>query len=180
MRFVHAVTGVALLAALAGCESSSRFDPQPSSAAPAPLAPQPIGGVQSSGLSAPPGTAGDLNANQFPAAPTAPTAQVATANAAPPANSMDVTKAQMLGSWKVASGGTSCNMFLTLTKFGNFSRGGTNRCVGELTTMRSWDVNGKQIVLMDANGNPVGHLFKTADNQFSGSTNSGVQISVTR
>jgi hypothetical protein len=178
MRLVHTLTGLALLAALAGCDRTS-YNDQAAPLAPAPLAPQPVGGVQSSDLSAPDGAT--LQPNQFPAAPAAPQqTQVASANAAPPANSLDVTKDQLVGGWKVASAGTSCNMFLTLTKFGNASRGGTSRCVGELMTMRAWDVSGKQVVLMDANGNPIGRLYKTADSQFNGSTNSGVPISITR
>lgn len=177
MRLVHTFTGLALLAALAGCDRTS-YSYQPVAQGPAPVTPQPVGGVQSSDLSAPDGT---MQANQFPAAPAAPQqTQVASANMPPPANSLDVTKDQLVGGWKVASAGANCNMFLTLTKFGNASRGGTSRCVGELMTMRAWDVSGKQVVLMDANGNPIGRLYKTADSQFNGSTNSGVPISITR
>lgn len=179
MRVLYTVTGLAMMAALAGCERTT-YNYQPAPMSPAPLQPQPIGGVQSSDLSAP-DQGQNLGPGQFPAAPAAPQGtQMASANAAPPANSMDVTKEQMVGGWKVSTGGASCNMFLTLTKFGNASRGGTAKCVGELMTMRAWDVTGKQIVLMDSNGNTIGRLYKTAENQFNGSTNSGVSISVTR
>lgn len=178
MRVVHAVTGMALLAALAGCDRTS-YSYQPAPVAPAPLNPQPIGGVQSSDLSAP--GQQPMDANQFPAPPASPQqTQVASAGTPAPANSLDVTKEQMVGGWKVSAAGTTCNMFLTLTKFGNFSRGGTSKCVGQLTTMRAWDVTGKQIVLMDSSGNTIGKLYKTADNQFSGSTTTGTQLSVTR
>lgn len=183
MRVVHAVTGLVLLAALAGCNRTADLYQQSSApVAPAPVNPQPIGGVQSSGLSDPTGQQ-PMTPGQFPAAPQSPAqTQVASAGAAgtPPANAMDIKKDQMVGGWKVSAAGTSCNMFLTLTKFGNASRGGTSRCVGELTTMRSWDVSGKQVTLMDASGNPIGKLFKTSDNQYSGSTNSGTQVSITR
>jgi hypothetical protein len=180
MRVVHAVTGLVLLAALAGCDRTSDAYQQ-APMAPAPVNPQPIGGVQTSDLSAP--GQQPMTQGQFPAAPQSPQqTQVASAGApgTPPANALDVTKDQMVGGWKVSAAGTSCNMFLTLTKFGNASRGGTSKCVGELTTMRAWDVSGKQITLMDSSGNPIGKLFKTADNQFSGSTNSGTQLSITR
>ena len=184
MRVVHAVTGIALLAALAGCDRTSDSGQLPPAAtiAPSPVNPQPIGGVQSSGLSDPTGQQ-PMAQGQFPAPPQSPTqTQVASAGAAgtPPANAQDIKKDQMVGGWKVSAAGTSCNMFLTLTKFGNASRGGTSKCVGELTTMRAWDVSGKQVTLMDSTGNPVGKLFKTSDNQYSGSTNSGTQISITR
>ncbi|HZG27464.1 Protease inhibitor Inh [Ensifer adhaerens] len=184
MRVVHAVTGIALLAALAGCDrTSDAYQQQPSATfTPAPVNPQPVEGVQSSGLSDPTGQQ-PMTPGQFPAPPQSPAqTQVASAGAAgtPPANAMDIKKDQMVGGWKVSAAGTSCNMFLTLTKFGNASRGGTSRCVGELTTMRAWDVSGKQVTLMDSTGNQIGKLFKTSDNQYSGSTNSGTQISITR
>jgi hypothetical protein len=178
MRVVHAVTGIALLAALAGCDRTS-YSSQPAPLTPAPVNPQPIGGVQSSNLSTP----GQMPADpsQFPAPPTSPQqTQVASANITPPATALDITKEQMVGGWKVSAAGASCNMFLTLTKFGNASRGGTSKCIGELMTMRAWDVSGKQVVLMDSSGNTIGHLFKTGNNQFSGSTNAGTQLSITR
>jgi hypothetical protein len=179
MRVFYAVTGIALMAALAGCDRTS-YSYQPAPATLAPLQPQPIEGVQSSDLS-PPGQAQNLGPGQFPAAPGSDTgAQVASVNTAPPANSLDVTKEQMVGGWNVNSGGTSCKMFLTLTKFGNASRGGTAHCVGQLMTMRAWDVSGKQITLMDSNGNPIGRLYKTAQNQYDGSMNSGAHLSLSR
>lgn len=178
MRVIYAVSGMALLAALAGCDRTS-YSYQPAPVAPAPLNPQPVEGVQSSNLGAP--GQQPMDASQFPAPPASPQqTQVASATVATPANSLDVTKEQMVGGWKVTAGGASCNMFLTLTKFGNASRGGTSKCVGQLTTMRAWDVTGKQIVLMDSSGNTIGNLYKTADNQFIGSTTTGTQLSVTR
>lgn len=178
MRVVHAVTGIALMAALAGCDRTS-YSYQPAPVAPAPVNAQPIGGVQTSDLSAP--GQQPVGPGQFPAPPASPQqTQVASANAAPPANAMDVTKEQLVGGWKVSAAGASCNMFLTLTKFGNASRGGTSKCIGELTTMRAWDVSGKQVVLMDSSGNTIGHLYKTGDNQFAGTTNAGTQLSITR
>lgn len=181
MRIGYAMTGLALMAALAGCERTS-YSYQPAPVAPAPLAAQPVGNVQSSDLSAP-GQGQDLAPNQFPPAPAAADGQqqMASANLTPPpANSLDVTKDQMVGGWKVTTGGSTCNMFLTLTKFGNASRGGTSRCVGPLTAMRAWNVSGKQVVLMDATGNTIGRLYKTADNQFDGSVNGGGALTMTR
>ncbi len=70
--------------------------------------------------------------------------------------------------------------FLTLTNLGSGSRGGTRGCVGELTTMGSWEVAGKQVVLKDRNGNPIGRVFKSADNRFDGQTNSGQPLSLSR
>ena len=89
-------------------------------------------------------------------------------NAAAPANALDITKQQMVGNWRVANGGSSCDMFLTLTNLGSGSRGGTRGCAGELTAMGSWEVAGKQVVLipwqvypsMQVNGAFAEHLRK--------------------
>jgi hypothetical protein len=71
-------------------------------------------------------------------------------------------------------------MFLTLTNLGSGSRGGTRGCAGELTTMGSWEVAGKQVVLKDRNGNSIARLYKSADARFDGTTNSGQPVSLSR
>ena len=83
----------------------------------------------------------------------------------------------MVGSWRVNGG---CDMFLTLTNLGSGSRGGTRGCVGELTTMGSWEVSGKQVLLKDRSGNQIGSVYKAADNSFSGQTSSGQPITLSR
>jgi len=83
----------------------------------------------------------------------------------------------MVGSWRVNG---SCDMFLTLTNLGSGSRGGTRGCVGELTAMGSWEVSGKQVVLKDRSGNQIGSVYKTAENAFSGQTNTGQPIGLSR
>ncbi len=171
MRAAYIVAGLGVLLVLTGCQRTS-FGGFPSSNRTAPLAPQPVPGVQTSDLSDPTTTAGD-----FPVAPQASTqgnTEVAAANA------LDVTKESMVGNWKTANNGLTCDLFLTLTKFGNGSRGGTRGCVGELTAMRSWNVAGKQVILFDASGNTLASLYKTAENRFDGSTNSGQPVSLTR
>ncbi|WP_323131427.1 protease inhibitor Inh/omp19 family protein, partial [Sinorhizobium medicae] len=120
---------------------------------------------------------------QFPAPPTAgtgaPGAPAGTEVAAA-TNALDVTKESMVGNWRVSSAGSSCDMFLTLTNLGSGSRGGTRGCAGELTTMGSWEVAGKQVVLKDRSGNPIARLYKTADARFDGSTNGGQPVSLSR
>jgi hypothetical protein len=113
----------------------------------------------------------------FPAAPT----QTASAvPGAPPATALDVKKEAMVGNWRVAAGPSNCDMFLTLTNLGSGSRGGTRGCAGELTAMGSWEVSGKQVVLKDRSGNPIGNLYKTADNRYEGTTSSGQPITLSR
>jgi len=93
---------------------------------------------------------------------------------------MDVTKESMVGSWKVSNGGSSCDMFLTLTNLGGGSRGGTRGCAGELTSMGSWEVSGKQVLLKNRDGSTIGTVYKTADSRFDGSTASGQPLSLSR
>ncbi|MCF3640002.1 protease inhibitor Inh/omp19 family protein [Rhizobium sp. TRM95111] len=179
MRVLHAAGGLMLVLALTGCQrtSMSSFDTQPRAT---PLEAQPIGTVQSSQLPDP-----TADASQFPDKPVDSAAVVpgtttgaATDTAA--VTALDVTKESMVGNWRVASGPSSCDMFLTLTNLGSGSRGGTRGCAGELTAMGSWEVAGKQVVLKDRDGNSIARLYKTADTRFDGSTNSGQPISLSR
>ncbi|MCO6184887.1 protease inhibitor Inh/omp19 family protein [Rhizobium sp. L1K21] len=171
MRAAYVAAGLGVLLALTGCQRTSYSGLSPQYSAP-PLAPQPVPGVQSGNLSDP--TMADPNA--FPAKPEATTVdpQVAAAGA------QDVSKEAILGNWKATNNGLTCDLFLTLTKFGSGSRGGTRGCVGELTTMRSWNVVGKQVVLFDANGSPLARLYRTADNRFDGATANGQPVSLSR
>jgi hypothetical protein len=101
-------------------------------------------------------------------------------NAAAPANALDITKQQMVGNWRVANGGSSCDMFLTLTNLGSGSRGGTRGCSGELTTMGSWEVSGKMVQFKNRAGDVIGRVYKSGDTRFDGTTNSGQPIGLSR
>lgn len=181
MRVSYVAAGLAAVLALSGCQRTamSDFNTAP---APAPLQAQPVPSVSGSAL--PPPAAAD--ASQFPAAPVSQQASLGqpgapgAAAAAPPAASLDVKKEAMVGNWRVGNAGASCDMFLTLTNLGSGSRGGTRGCAGELTQMGSWEVAGKQVVLKDRDGNAIARLYKTADNRFDGSTNSGQTVSLSR
>lgn len=176
MRLHYAAAGLMAVLALSACQRTSYSDMGPSSSAsPAPLQAQPVPSVQSSQLPDP--TTSTTGGTGFPSAPTQ------TASAVPgaaPATAMDVKKEGMVGNWRVASGPNNCDMFLTLTNLGSGSRGGTRGCAGELTAMGSWEVSGKQVMLKDRNGNPIGNLYKTADNRYEGTTASGQPITLSR
>jgi Protease inhibitor Inh len=174
MKSFHAVTGVAILLALAGCQRTSYNSMDNANSALPPLQAQPVPSVQSGQLPPP----GATDPSQFPAAPANTAAPVGAAAA--PGAALDVTKESMVGNWRVQSAGTSCDMFLTLTNLGSGSRGGTRGCAGELTAMGSWEVAGKQVLLKDRNGNTIGSLYKTADARFDGSTGSGQPVSLSR
>ena len=177
MQFKHAVAGVAVALALAGCQRTSYSDLGPvQTQQPAPLAAQPVGGVQSSALPDP-----TTDTTQFPDKPAAPApGSVPAGNPQMAATALDVKKEAMVGNWKVSGGGGNCDMFLTLTNLGGGSRGGTRGCSGSLTAMGSWEVEGKQVSIKDRSGNVIGRLYKTADSRFDGSLNSGETISLSR
>ncbi|HEY0122739.1 MAG TPA: protease inhibitor Inh/omp19 family protein [Rhizobium sp.] len=178
MQLRYAVTAAAIGLSLAGCQRTAyNNDDNNYSAAPPPLQAQPVPSVQSSQL--PP--VNGSNGSQFPAAPTnAPSAANQQQQQAMAASAQDVTKESMVGSWKVSNGGSSCDMFLTLTNLGSGSRGGTRGCAGELTSMGSWEVSGKQVILKNRDGTQIGSLYKTADSRYDGSTASGQPLSLSR
>lgn len=176
MQFRYAVTGLAIVLSLAGCQRTSYSDAG-SSYSPAPLQAQPVPSVQSGALPDPT----TQTSGQFPAAPQQQASLGASDMAgAAPATALDVTKESMVGNWKVANGSASCDMFLTLTNLGSGSRGGTRGCSGELTAMGSWEVSGKQVLLKDRNGNVIGRVYKSGDARFDGTTNSGQPVSLSR
>ena len=174
MKFRYVATGLVVAVALAGCQrtSYSPYDNLPSQ--PAPLQAQPVPSVQSNQLPPPGG------ASQFPTAPQQETAALDPNASAAPATALDVTKEQMVGNWRVSYAGSSCDMFLTLTNLGSGARGGTRGCAGELTTMGSWEVSGKMVQFKDRSGNVIGRVYKSADNRFDGTTNTGQPVSLSR
>lgn len=179
MQLRYVVTGVLVAVSLAGCQrtSSNPYSDLPS---PAPLQAQPVPSVQAGQLP-PPGLDGQ---SQFPAAPTSDTTMASLppggAGGAAPATALDVTKESMVGNWRVNSGGSSCDMFLTLTNLGSGARGGTRGCAGDLTMMGSWEVSGKTVLFKNRNGDVIGRVYKSADTRFDGTTNSGQQLSLSR
>lgn len=178
MQFKYVVTGIAMTMALAGCQRTSS-SPYTNLPGPAPLQAQPVPSVQSNQLPAP----GGANASQFPAAPNNGGTQMASlppGGGAEPATAMDVSKDALVGNWRVNAAGTSCDMFLTLTNLGSGSRGGTRGCVGELTTMGSWEVSGKTVLFKNRNGDVIGRVYKSADTRYDGTTGSGQQLSLSR
>jgi hypothetical protein len=174
MQFKYVATGLVLTLALAGCQrtSYSPYNDLPSQ--PAPLQAQPVQGVQGGQLPPPGG------ASQYPAAPQGQNMAAVDPNAAAPASALDVTKEQMVGNWRVSNAGASCDMFLTLTNLGSGSRGGTRGCAGELTTMGSWEVSGKMVQFKNRSGDVIGRVYKSADNRFDGTLNSGQPLNLSR
>lgn len=141
---------------------------------PAPLTPAPIGQVQTGQL--PPATS--LDPSQFPQAPQAPsvtTDETVLASAAP-----TLTREALIGRWSVNSGGTTCDVFLALTKWTGGYRAASRGCVGNAASISAWDVKGKQVILADNSGNQIARLYQTANERYDGSTTTGQPISLSR
>ena len=179
MKFsLHASAAILLLAAaVSGCSTSRMGSMGGEPDAPAPLPASPSGNVQSQPLPPPAQPGG------FPDKPTDPLgAAVDPAAGAPNAaagTGADVSKNGMIGSWR-AGGGENCQVFMTLTKLGSMSRGGSRGCSGDLQRMRGWDVKGKQVVLYDDAGNQLAALYNSGGNRYDGQTSSGQAVSLSR
>lgn len=164
---------VALATVLAGCQRTSFGGPS-TQPLPAPIRPAPVGGVQSGQL-LPPTTP---TPGQFPAAPTQPDATVSTDVAA--ANAPELTREALIGRWSAGTGGTTCDVFLSLTKWTGGYRAASRGCVGDAAAITAWNVQGKQVILSDSGGNQVARLYQSANERYDGSTSAGQSISLSR
>ncbi|QKV19948.1 protease inhibitor Inh/omp19 family protein [Oricola thermophila] len=179
--------GICLAAAVAvsGC-TTSRFGTYPTYQQPAPLNPAPSGQV-TAGQLPPPVQPGVAPATQgtFPVAPGMEGATATDPNAAGGsvqnlATAKPVTREGMVGAWKVATGGSSCQIFFSTTQWTGGFRAATRGCPGDAANVSAWDVSGQQVVLKDSNDNKVGTLFPTGSGSFSGQTVGGMAITLTR
>ena len=162
-------------ALLGGCNSTRMMPTAP--AGPEPLPASPSGRVESRTPLPPPSSP-----DAFPTTPEAPqtaSAPVDAAAAAPAGGGGPVNKNAMLGSWR-AGGGDNCQVFMTLTKFGQVSRGGSRGCSSDLQKMRGWDVKGQQVVLYDDSGNQIAALYASGGGRYDGQTSSGQAVSLSR
>ncbi len=165
---------------LSACQSErlGRLNTQPAPLTPAPVAPVTQGQLP------PPSQPQANDPSQFPVAPGTETGETEVAAtdltqpAQPPAGAQPLTKNAMVGSWTTTSGGTSCQMFLTLTSYGGGSRGGTRGCPGNLADLRIWKVAGSQLVLSDPDGTQIATLYSSGGSGFSGQTTTGAAISL--
>lgn len=179
MQLKYVATGLVVVFALAGCQRTNydyNSNGNTGTYNPPPLQAQPVPSVQSGNL--PPPGAGDPS--QFPTAPNNMPNGPTEMASAEPANALDVTKESMVGNWRVSNGGANCDMFLTLTNLGSGARGGTRGCAGELTTMGSWEVAGKAVVFKNRSGDVIGRVHKNGATNYSGSTNSGQPLTLSR
>jgi len=164
-----------VVATVAGCQ---RFSGGRNYAAPLPASPTtPVGESTLQPLdpnAPPPGTVLDQPQAQQPT-------DLASAPVAPPADAVEVDRSDMLGGWKIASGGDNCMAFMTLTTWTGGYRANTRGCATPvLSGISAWDLQGKQVVLKDGSGNLVAQLYAAAGGQFNGQTSTGAPVSLFR
>ncbi|AKI03068.1 Protease inhibitor Inh [Hoeflea sp. IMCC20628] len=174
MKMHTLLVAVAVATVLGGCQRTS-FGGLNTQQRPAPLMPAPVGGVQSGQLAPPTMPA----QTEFPTAPTAPDAST-TAPQVAAANAPELTREALIGRWSAGTGGTTCDVFLSLTKWTGGYRAASRGCVGSAAAISAWDVQGKQVILADSSGNQVARLYQSANERYDGSTSSGQPISLSR
>lgn len=92
-----------------------------------------------------------------------------------------IGRADLLGGWKIASGGEQCQLFMNLTSWKGGYRASTRGCNSPaLKNISAWDLNGKQVTLKDGNGAAIGSVFPTNSGRFSGQTAGGRQLAFFR
>ena len=173
MRSGLLVAGLCLVIGLTGCQ---RFSGSRNYAAPLPATPTTAVGQ------------GDLQPLDGAAPPVGtPTDDQTTATdlasnpVAEPTGALEIGRSDMLGGWKLSSGGDNCQAFMTLTSWSGGYRANTRGCSSELLSgISAWDLSGKQIVLKDGSGQVVAQLYATAKEQFDGQTSSGSRASLYR
>lgn len=170
---------------MTGC-NRSLSDIAPSSQAPQALPAAPTQPVETANQLPPPSGANEpvIVQQSAPAAPTAPEVQVAEVTpevAAPKPTQAPVTREGVSGAWDVKSDNPNCRMILAFTKWSGGYRATSLRCNSpELSKVSSWDVKGKQVVLMDGSGNTLARLYNSGGNRYDGQSNSGTPVTLSR
>ncbi|WP_346906968.1 protease inhibitor Inh/omp19 family protein [uncultured Roseibium sp.] len=171
MRNATIVVGLCILVGMTGCQ---RFSGSRQYAAPLPATPTtPVGqgDLQPLDGSVPGGPYGD----------TATGTDVAANTISEPTGAIEVSRSDMLGGWKLSSGGDNCMAFMTLTTWSGGYRANTRGCSSPLLSgISAWDLSGKQVVLKDGSGQTVAQLYATTAQQFNGQTAQGVPASLYR
>ena len=192
VRSLSVLAGAASVLALGGCMSmmpsqrtaeapAARVRPVP--ARPAPLEPVPAGEVAQTPLP-PPGEAHPALAQPGPAGTglEAATAALGEGPAAEPAPAaVQVGRTDLIGGWRLASGGESCQLTMVMTTWTGGYRASTRGCSSPtLKGVSAWNLNGGQVTLMDDSGATVARLYPSSKSEFQGQTGSGESVSVSR
>ncbi len=163
--------------ALSGC-TQTRFGGN--SSQPASLTPTPVGVVEAKELE--PANPGDQLTTDQTATDTTLEPDIKIAAAPPPADGgKEVTREALVGAWQVNTGGSQCQLFLSLTKWSGGYRAASRGCAAAaLSDVQAWDVKGKQVILVNSTGGTAARLYRSANARYDGSTAAGGAISFSR
>jgi len=120
-------------------------------------------------------------------APPPPTAAVGAppppvvAAAPAPTGNVEVGRTDLLGGWTIAAAGDQCQLFMTLTTWSGGYRASTKGCNNDaLKNISAWNMEGRQVQLLNDTGATVARLFPASKTQFNGQTDGGGPVSVSR
>jgi len=171
IRPVGPIVGVCCGAlVLAGCFGSK---PKVAALPPAQTAP-----VRTAALPPPPEAEVPAPVSEEPLPePDAPAASVP-----PESSALEIGRTDLLGGWALASGGQTCQLFMSLTTWTGGYRASTRGCSEpQLADISAWDLNGKTVTLKGGEGAvPVASLVATDQQTFNGATAQGAAITVSR
>ena len=179
---IHTLMTIVLTATLAsGCSLTSMWRDEPRSPPPEPLAAVPAGSVTGEAL--PPPSAATAPAATAPGGLAAldATQQTGTAPPSAAADASGVGRTDLLGGWTISSAGDSCQLFMTLTTWAGGYRASTKNCkTATLQTVSAWNMEGGQVQLLNDAGTTIARLYPQSKTQFSGTTEGGGPITVSR
>jgi Protease inhibitor Inh len=183
VRF-HPLTTVGVILVTAtlagGCSMFSFGRGEPRGAPPEPLAAAPTGTVTGAPLP-PPGEAAPPPQPSGLAA-LDPSLQTASVQPVPPPIGSDqLGRTDLLGGWTISTASDSCQLFMTLTTWAGGYRASTRNCTSaSLQTVSAWNMEGSQVQLLNDAGTTVARLYPSSKTQFSGQTEGGGPITVSR
>jgi hypothetical protein len=103
------------------------------------------------------------------------------ATPAPTAGGIEVGRTDLLGGWTINAAGESCQLFMTLTTWSGGYRASTRGCKNpELQKISAWNLEGRQIQLLNDSNATVARLFAASKTQYNGQAEGGGPVSVSR
>jgi hypothetical protein len=101
--------------------------------------------------------------------------------APPPIGSSQLGRTDLLGGWTIITASDNCQLFMTLTTWAGGYRASTRNCTSAgLQTVSAWNMEGTQVQLLNDAGATVARLYPSSKTEFSGQTEGGGPITVSR
>ena len=178
----HALAILGITALLtSGCSMMPFGRDEPVSRAPAPLAAAPTGSVTGT-LLPPPGRHDAAAADRRPGWPRSTRRRRRPLPPRlPAAPGVEVGRTDLLGGWTISAAGNSCQLFMTLTTWAGGYRASTRGCSSApLQTISAWNMEGRQMQLLNDSGATVARLYPSSRTEFTGQTEGGGPVTVIR